>query len=77
MKTKQNLFTLLLIICMNSIIAQDFIPYYPTQWDFRNQVDLIDFSRVKSLTTKEIAVDENEEFPILEIYLNGSEIRRI
>ena len=36
---------------MNSIIAQDFIPYYPTQWDFRNQVDLIDFSQVKSLTT--------------------------
>jgi hypothetical protein len=69
MKTKQNLLTLLLLVCIKTTTAQDFIPYYPTEWDFRNQVDVIDFSQVKSLTTKEIAVDENEEFPILETYL--------
>lgn len=69
MKTKQNLLTLLLLVCIKTTTAQDFIPYYPTEWDFRNQVDVIDFSQVKSLTTKEIAVDENEEFPILETYI--------
>lgn len=70
MKTIQYLFSILLLASINNIVAQEYIPYYPTEWDFRNQVDLIDFSQVKSLTTKEIAVDENEEFPILEIYLN-------
>lgn len=70
MKTIQCLFSILLLASINNIVAQDYIPYYPTEWEFRNQVDLIDFSQVKSLTTKEIAVDENEEFPILEIYLN-------
>lgn len=70
MKTIQYLFSILLLASINNIVAQDYIPYYPTEWEFRNQVDLIDFSQVKSLTTKEIAVDENEEFPILEIYLN-------
>ncbi|SHJ20770.1 hypothetical protein [Flavobacterium haoranii] len=69
MKTIQYLFSILLLASINNIVAQDYIPYYPTEWEFRNQVDLIDFSQVKSLTTKEIAVDENEEFPILEIYL--------
>jgi len=69
MKTKQNLLTLLLLFCIKTTTAQDFIPYYPSEWDFRNQVDVIDFSQVKSLTTKEIAVDENEEFPVLETYL--------
>lgn len=69
MKTIQYLFSILLLASINNIVAQEYIPYYPTEWDFRNQVDLIDFSQVKSLTTKEIAVDENEEFPILEIYL--------
>lgn len=69
MKTIQFLFSILLLASINNIVAQDYIPYYPTEWEFRNQVDLIDFSQVKSLTTKEIAVDENEEFPILEIYL--------
>lgn len=60
---------ILLFVSFNSIFAQEFIPYYPTEWDFRNQVDVIDFSQVKSLTTKEITVDENEEFPILETYI--------
>lgn len=66
---KQYLFSILLLVSISKTIAQDYIPYYPTEWDFRNQVDLIDFSQVKSLTTKEIAIDENEEFPILETYL--------
>ena len=69
MKNIYYLFTTLLLLSINVTIAQDYIPYYPTEWEFRNQVDVIDFSQVKSLTTKEIAVDENEEFPILEIYL--------
>ena len=69
MKTLQNLLTILLLISMNFITAQEFIPFFPTEWEFRNQVDVIDFSQVKSLTTKEIAVDENEEFPILQTYL--------
>ena len=59
MKTKHNLLTLLLLVCIKTTTAQDFIPYYPTEWDFRNQVDVIDFSQIKSLTTKEIAIDEN------------------
>ncbi|MBF03136.1 MAG: hypothetical protein CMP76_07550 [Flavobacterium sp.] len=69
MKKNYYLFFTLLLVSINVTIAQDYIPYYPTEWEFRNQVDVIDFSQVKSLTTKEIAVDENEEFPILEIYL--------
>lgn len=70
MKIINYFYFILFFVSINSIIAQDFIPYYPTEWDFRNQVDLIDFSQVKSLTTKEIAIDENEEFPILETYLS-------
>ncbi len=70
MKTIKNISAILLCMVASFATAQDFIPYYPTEWDFRNQVDLIDFSQVKSLTTKEIAIDKNEEFPILEIYLS-------
>ncbi|UUV21764.1 hypothetical protein [Paenimyroides aestuarii] len=70
MKIIKNISAILLCMVAGFATAQDFIPYYPTEWDFRNRVDLIDFSQVKSLTTKEIAIDKNEEFPILETYLS-------
>jgi len=69
MKTVKTILLATTCLIANIAFSQNYIPYYPTEWDFRNQMDLIDFSQVKSLTTKEIAVEENEEFPILETYL--------
>ncbi|WP_144280921.1 hypothetical protein [Chryseobacterium echinoideorum] len=69
MKTTSILFLAILCFLGNFMLAQNFIPYYPIEWDFRNQVDLIDFSQVKSLTTKELKMEQTEEIPVSEIYL--------
>lgn len=69
MKTIKSILFVAVCLIANTAFSQNYIPYYPTEWEFKNQVDVIDFSQVKSLTTKEIAVDENEEFPILETYI--------
>lgn len=56
-------------IFANLAVSQNYIPYYPGDWEFKNEVDLVDFSQVKSVTTKHLTIDENEEFPVYETYL--------
>src|SRR5690606_41387266 len=36
---------------------------------FKNNADLVDFSQVKSVTTKHLTLDGNEEHPVYETYL--------
>lgn len=58
------------LVLNNSTFAQDCIPYYPAGWEFKNDADLVDFSQVKSVTTKYLTIDENEEYPVYETYLS-------
>jgi hypothetical protein len=74
MKTIKN--TLFAAVCLisNTAFSQNYIPFYPADWEFKNEVDLVDFSQVKSVTTKHMTIDENEEYPVFETYLawNGT-----
>ena len=69
MKTIKN--TLFAAVCLiaNTAFSQNYIPFYPADWEFKNEVDLVDFSQVKSVTTKHMTIDENEEYPVFETYL--------
>lgn len=69
MKTIKIILLVAACLMTNTAFSQNYISYYPTQWDFRNQVDLIDFSQVKSLTIKELTVEESEEHPLLETHV--------
>lgn len=62
---------LLVAVCLiiNNAFSQNYIPFYPADWEFKNEVDLVDFSQVKSVTTKHMTIDENEEYPVFETYL--------
>ena len=68
-KTTKNILTMGCCIFANLAFAQNYIPYYPADWEFKNEVDLVDFSQVKSVTTNHLTIDENEEFPVYETYL--------
>ncbi len=61
----------------NSAFAQNYIPYYPANWEFKNDVDLVDFSQVKSVTTKFLTIDENEEYPVYETYLSWNNTHQL
>ncbi|HRN92649.1 MAG TPA: hypothetical protein PLE75_08840 [Ferruginibacter sp.] len=69
MKTIKN--TLFAAVCLiaNTAFSQNYIPFYPADCEFKNEVDLVDFSQVKSVTTKHMTIDENEEYPVFETYL--------
>lgn len=69
-KTAKNILTILGCVVANLAFAQDYIPYYPADWEFKNNADLVDFSQVKSVTTKYLTIDENEEYPVYETYLS-------
>lgn len=74
MKTAKNILTILSCVVANLAFSQNYIPYYPADWEFKNEVDLVDFSQVKSVTAKHLTIDDNEEYPIYETYLawNGT-----
>lgn len=69
-KTAKNILTILGCAVANLAFSQNYIPYYPADWEFKNDADLVDFSQVKSVTTKHLALDENEEHPVYETYLS-------
>lgn len=69
-KTAKNILTILGCVVANLAFAQDYIPYYPADWEFKNNADLVDFSQVKSVTTKYLTIDEHEEYPVYETYLS-------
>jgi hypothetical protein len=70
MKTAKNILTILGCVVANLAFSQNYIPYFPADWEFKNNADLVDFSQVKSVTTKHLALDENEEYPVYETYLS-------
>ena len=59
--------SILLCCCIAAgpAIAQDFISYYPVEWDFKTQLDLIDFSAVRNLKTTEFTIDDQQELPVV------------
>lgn len=65
---KSILFTAVCLIA-NTAFSQNYIPFYPADWEFKNEVDLVDFSQVKSVTAKHLTIDDNEEYPVYETYL--------
>lgn len=69
MKTIKN--TLFAAVCLiaNTAFSQNYIPFYPADWEFKNNADLVDFSQVKSVTEKHLTIDDNEEYPVFETYL--------
>ncbi len=71
MKTILKHTSIIAVLALSNIaFAQDYIPYYPAGWEFKNDVDLVNFSQVKSITTKYLTIDENEEYPVYETYLS-------
>jgi len=74
MKTIKN--TLFAAVCLiaNTAFSQNCIPFYPADWEFKNNADLVDFSQVKSVTEKHLTIDDNEEYPVFETFLawNGT-----
>ena len=69
-KTAKNILTILGCVVANLAFSQNYIPYYPADWEFKNDADLVDFSEVKSVTTKHLTLDGNEEHPVYETYLS-------
>src|SRR5690606_21426788 len=63
--------TLFAAVCLiaNTAFSQNYIPFYPADWEFKNEVDLVDFSQVKSVTAKYLTIDDNDEYPVYETYL--------
>src|SRR5690606_2523634 len=68
-KTTKNILTILGCVVANLGFAQNYNPYYPADCEFKNNADLVDFSQVKSVTTKHLTLDGNEENPVYETYL--------
>lgn len=69
MKTAKHILNLLSLIVVNLGYAQYYLPYNPSNWEFMNNASLVDFSQVKSVTTKHLTLDENEEFPVYETFM--------
>lgn len=56
-------------VLANLAFAQNYLPYYPADWEFKNNADLVDFSQVTGVTTKYLTLDGNKENPVFEYYL--------
>ena len=69
MKTTKNILTILGCVLANLAFAQNYLPYYPADWEFKNNADLVDFSQVTGVTTKYLTLDGNKENPVFEYYL--------
>ncbi|MCW5913486.1 MAG: hypothetical protein KIT66_02665 [Chitinophagaceae bacterium] len=69
MKTIRH--TLVIAVCLmaNTAFSQNYIPFYPADWAFKNEADLVDFSQVKSVTAKHLTLDGNEEKLAYQTYL--------
>ena len=74
MKIIKSILFVAVCLITNTAFSQNYIPFYPADWEFKNEVDLVDFSQVKSVTAKHLTIDDNEEYPIYETYLawNGT-----
>ncbi len=64
MKTLKNIVFLASCFIATTAFSQNYIPYYPTDWDFKNEADLIDFSQVKSLTAHYYTLEQGKEQPL-------------
>lgn len=51
------------LVLSNIAFAQNYIPYYPANWEFKNDVDLVDVSQVKSVIAEGFVIDGNEQIP--------------
>ena len=74
MKIIKNILFAAVCLIANTAFSQNYIPFYPSDWEFKNEVDLVHFSQVKSVTAKHLTIDEKEEYPVYETYLawNGT-----
>ena len=74
MNTPKYLMTIIGSVIAQLVMAQTYIPYYPPDWDFKKEVDLVDFSQVKSVTTNYLTLDGKNEIPVYKTYLgwNGT-----
>ena len=70
MKIIKSILFVAVCLITNTAFSQNYIPYYPADWEFKNNADLVDFSQVKSVTTKYLTIDEHEEYPVYETYLS-------
>ncbi len=64
MKTLKNIVGIVCCFIATTAFSQNYIPYYPTDWDFKNHVELIDFSQVKSLTSHYYTLEQGNEQPL-------------
>lgn len=69
MKTAKNILTILGCVVANLAFSQNYIPYYPADWEFKNNTDLVDFSQVTGVTTRHLTLDGNKELPVYETNL--------
>jgi len=71
-KQMKHLCILAVLTLSQLTIAQSEIPYYPSDWDFKNQVDIVDISQVRSVSTQEFTIDDNKEYPVFDTYVGWS-----
>jgi len=72
MKIIKSILFVAVCLITNTAFSQNYIPFYPADWEFENEVGLVDFSQVKSVTAKHLTIDDNEEYPIYETHLAWS-----
>ena len=70
MNTLKHLLTITGCLIAQFVLAQNYIPYYPGNWEFKKEVDLVDFSQVKALTSKYFTIDGKKEYPVYENYFS-------
>ncbi|MCK7591247.1 hypothetical protein M0G43_11730 [Subsaxibacter sp. CAU 1640] len=65
-----NFAFIMIAVCFVQLsMSQNDIPYYPSDWDFKNNADIVDISQVRSVTTQEFTIDDNKEYPVFDTYL--------
>lgn len=53
-----------LLVLVDFVSAQNYIPYYPADWQFKSDAELVDFSQVKNISSKEFIIDGNEQIAL-------------
>ncbi len=60
--------TLCFLLTSYFLVAQNEIAYYPPDWSFKNTIDVVDFSQIKTMTKEVFEIDENKEYPFSKEY---------
>ena len=68
MKTTNYFIFLIALLVVNVMFSQDYAAFYPADWDFKNNVDVIDVSQIKSITAQDFTIDDNKEYLVLGFY---------